>query len=226
MSTKWSKRLVNCFQSVIVIILAKKITCLRRSNKQIIKGGGPGTSSLAPLSGTLAPASENSWRHPWRCCVVICRTVSSCILLWGVVMCCDVLCCDVLWCDVSWCVVSWCVVSWCVVLWCVVLWCVVLRCAVLCGVLCCNVALCGRLFTDHPFFTDHSARANEESLEANKIRQQEAIVLANYNQFMNPESQTNWKNMSPKQSTTGDGQVISVMGPQQLNILEDNPSAT
>ena len=103
---------------------------------------------------------------------------------------------------------------------------VVSRCAVLCGVLCCNVALCGRLFTDHPFFTYHSARANEESLEANKIRQQEAIVLANYNQFMNPESQTNWKNMSPKQSTTGDGQVISVMGPQQLNILEDNPSAT
>lgn len=67
-------------------------------------------------------------------------------------------------------------------------------------------------------------RANEESLEARKMSQQENMVLDSYDRFMNPESRRNWKNMSPEKSTTANGQEISLMGPQQLHVVEDNPS--
>ncbi len=73
-------------------------------------------------------------------------------------------------------------------------------------------------------------RANEEAFEAKKMRQEEGQILANYERFLNPESRSNWGNIagegSPQQSQTPDGQHLSMLGPQQLNMLEDNPSAT
>ena len=35
------------------------------------EGGGataPSSGNISPLSGPLAPVSENSWRHPWFSC--------------------------------------------------------------------------------------------------------------------------------------------------------------
>ena len=55
-------------------------------------------------------------------------------------------------------------------------------------------------------------------------------MLANYDRFSNPESRANWGNIPwasvPKQSQTPDGQVLSMLGSQQLNVLKDNPSET
>ena len=72
-------------------------------------------------------------------------------------------------------------------------------------------------------------RANEETLEAKKMRQEETLMLANYERFLNPESRSNWGNIAgaggPQQSQTPDGQILSMLGPQQLNMVEDNPAA-
>lgn len=55
-------------------------------------------------------------------------------------------------------------------------------------------------------------------------------MLANYDSFLNPESRSNWGTVAgmggPEKSQTPDGQVLSMLGPQQLNMLEDNPSGT
>ena len=73
-------------------------------------------------------------------------------------------------------------------------------------------------------------RANEEALEAKKMRQEETEMVANYDRFLNPESRSNWGKIAgaggPQKSQTPDGQVLSMLGPQQLNMLEDNPAAT
>ena len=71
-----------------------------------------------------------------------------------------------------------------------------------------------------------TGRANEESLVARKMQQDEGSILENYDRFSNPEDNVKWKNLSPKQSQTGDGQTISLMGPQQLNMIAENPSGT
>ncbi|XP_028393415.1 uncharacterized protein LOC114517791 isoform X2 [Dendronephthya gigantea] len=72
-------------------------------------------------------------------------------------------------------------------------------------------------------------RANEEVLEEKKMRQEESQILANYDHFQNPESRANWGNVAgrnPVNSQTPDGQTLSMLGTQQLDMLADNPSTT
>lgn len=72
-------------------------------------------------------------------------------------------------------------------------------------------------------------RANEEVFEEKKMRQEESQILANYDRFQNPESRANWGNVAgrnPVNSQTPDGQTLSMLGTQQLDMLADNPSAT